>query len=461
MSTPPPATLDNGTDAKEEKPASSMFRALRHRNYRLFFIGQVISLTGSFLTLTATNWLVLRMTHSAKMLGLVAFSGQIGMFALAPFAGVWVDRVNRQRLLVITQTLAMFESFALAILALSGHITVGEILALNFFQSIINAFDMPGRQAFLIEMINGREDLANAIALNSIMVHGARLMGPAIAGLLIAWVGEGLCFTLDGISYIGVIIAFWIMVVTPRQMKVPRSVMVELKEGFRYIWDFLPIRILLIVMAVVSLTAIPALNVLMPIYAAYFAGAGGAGARLYGILGTATGLGALIGSFYLASRKTVVGLGRLIAIAAAVFGVALACFALSRYLWLSLLIVPLGGWAMITLFASCNTIVQTLSDDDKRGRVMSFFTLAFAGVAPFGNLLAGYMAGRFLPPGANPVVGASRALMVEAAICFIAAAAFVRALPTVRKYARPVYVQKGILPETGVNVPPTMATAEQ
>jgi MFS family permease len=190
MSTPPIESLQPESAEVEKESLPRMFRALRHRNYRLFFIGQVISLTGSFLTLTATNWLVLRMTHSAKMLGLVAFSGQIGMFILAPFAGVWVDRVNRQRLLVLTQTLAMLESFALAALALSGHITVGEILALNFFQSIINAFDMPGRQAFLIEMINGREDLPNAIALNSIMVHGARLLGPAIAGLLIAWMAS-------------------------------------------------------------------------------------------------------------------------------------------------------------------------------------------------------------------------------------------------------------------------------
>jgi MFS family permease len=383
------------------------------------------------------------------------------MFTLGPFAGVWVDRLHRRGLLVITQTLAMLESFALAALALSGRITVNEIIALNFFQSIINAFDMPGRQAFLVEMVTDRRDLANAVALNSTMVHGARIIGPAVAGLLIAWVGEGLCFTIDGISYIFVILALLAMHVVHRKLPAPRSLLADLKDGCVYIWHFLPIRILLIVVAVISLTGIPALMVLMPIFAAHFAGATSAGAKVYGLLGTASGLGALIGSLYLASRETVLGLGRLIAVATVVFSLALAAFAFSPWLWLCLLIAPVAGWGMITLYASANTLLQTLTEDHMRGRVMSFFLLAFVGVSPFGNLLAGAMAARLSPAGADPVVGASRTLMVEAAICMLAAVAYLRVLPALRRVVRPIYVKKGILPDAELTVPPAIAAAEQ
>jgi len=442
-------------------PAAHTFRALRHRNYRLFFAGQLVSLVGSFLTLTATSWLVLRMTHSAMMLGVVAFSGQIGMFTLAPFAGVWVDRLNRRRLLVITQTLAMLESFALAALALSHRITVGEIIGLNLIQSIINSIDMPGRQAFLVEMVDDRDDLANAIALNSIMVHAARLIGPAIAGLLIALVGEGLCFTIDGISYIAVIAALLAMKVLHRKRQAPRSVMHEFKEGFHYIWNFLPIRILLLVMAAVSLTGIPGLTVLMPIFAAHFAGTSGAGAKVFGILVGMFGAGALIGSLYLASRKTVVGLGRLIAAGTIVFAAALATFAISPWLWLSLLIAPIAGWGMFTLYASANTVIQTLTDDDKRGRVMAFFSMAFVGMTPLGNLLAGFLATRLGPGGADPVIGASRTLLLASGACLLVAVAYVRLLPMLRREARPIYVQKGILPAAALDLPSTIAAAEQ
>jgi MFS family permease len=439
----------------------AIFRSLRHRNFRLFFGGQLVSLVGSFLTLTATSWLVLRLTHSAKMLGLVAFSGQIGLFVLTPLTGVWVDRLNRRRLLVVTQTLAMIQSFMLAGLALGHVITVGEIIALNLFQSVINSFDIPARQAFMIEMVDDRDDLANAIALNSIMVHGARLIGPAIAGLLIAFVGEGVCFAIDGISYIGVILALIAMNVAPRPPRLARSVITEFKEGLAYIWHFLPIRVLLILMAVISLTGMPALSVLMPIYAAHFEGTSRAGAAAFGLLGAATGLGALAGSFQLASRKSVRGLGMLIATAAAMFAVALTAFAFSPHLWISLLIVPVAGWAMISLFASCNTILQTVTDDDKRGRVMSFFAMAFVGMSPFGNLLAGYMATKLTPAGADAAAGASRTLLIEALVCLAAAGGFLRALPRLREIIRPIYIQKGLIIPAEMTLPPTMEAAEQ
>jgi MFS family permease len=441
-----------------EEPRAGVFRALRHRNYKLFFAGQIVSLVGSWLTLTATSWLVWRLTHSATMLGIVAFAGQIMMFVLPPIAGVWVDRLNRQRLLVITQTLAMIQSFTLAYLALAHIITVPEIIALNLFQGMINAFDMPGRQAFLVEMVTDRADLPNAIAMNSIMVHFARLLGPAVAGFLIWWVGEGLCFTIDGISYIGVIAALLAMRIAPRPSRPTRSVATEMKEGFHYIWKFLPIRVLLLTMAAISLTGMPALSVLMPIYAAHFVGGpvagasaetavnSGAGAQIFGVLGAASGLGALTAAYFLARRKTVVGLGRLIAIAAYVFSAALIAFSQSRTLWLSLMLVPVAGWGAISLFASCNTLLQTLADEDKRGRVMAFFGMAFVGMTPFGSLIAGKLATTLTPLGAEPVVGASRTLLLEAAICIVTATVYLKTLPAIRNVIRPIYIKKGILP---------------
>jgi MFS family permease len=462
----PPAAEEDSVSNPAGRSTPYIFRALKHRNYRLFFSGQLVSLIGTLLTMTATSWLVLRMTGSAWMLGVVAFAGQIAMFVLAPFAGVWVDRLNRQKLLVATQTLSMLQSFALAVLALSHRITVGEIIGLSFFQGVVNSFDMPGRQAFLVEMVSDREDLSNAIALNSTMVHTARLLGPAIAGLLIAFVGEGLCFAVDGFSYLGVIAAFLMMRVAARPPKPRLSVLSELKEGFLFIWRFLPIRVLLIVMAAISLTGMPALSVLLPIFADHFAGVGAKGAQVFGMLASSAGLGALVGSIYLANRKTVLGLGRLISRAAVVFGVALIGLALAPRLWMCLLIVPLAGWGMITIFASSNTILQTLSDDDKRGRVMGFFSMCFIGMTPFGNLLAGELATRLAPLHAAPVLGASRTLVVEACVCLLAAGALMWMLPRLRQAVREVYVKKGILPapaaveaEISTAAPPSAAAA--
>ncbi len=267
-----------------------LLRALRHRNYRLFFAGQLVSLVGTFLTQVATLWLVYSMTHKAWVLGVVGFAGQIPMFVLAPFAGVWADRVNRQKLLVATQTLAMVQSFALAYLALTHLINVPEIIALSVFQGLVNAVDIPARQAFVVEMVTDRTDLANAIALNSMMVHGARLIGPALAGLLIGWVGAGLCFLLDGVSYVAVIAALIAMSIAPRVMPAPRSVFADLLDGFRYVWNFAPIRALLVLMAVFSLTGMPAFSILMPIFGDFFGGPAH-GAQTLGLLMTASGGG--------------------------------------------------------------------------------------------------------------------------------------------------------------------------
>jgi len=432
-----------------------MVRALRHRNYRLFFAGQIVSLCGTFLTQVAMVWLVYSYTGSGKILGFTAFAGQIPSFVLGPFAGVWVDRLNKRRLIVITQILAMSQSLALAALVyfFGAHtsVVVYGLISLAFVQGLINAFDMPGRQAFLVEMVTSREDLANAIALNSTMVHGARLIGPALGGFLIHYVGPSLCFLLDGISYIGVIAALLAMRLRPVAPRIVHtSVWHELMEGFRYVWEFAPIRSMLILMALLSLTGMPAFSVLMPIFATALHGSRH-GAETLGFLMASSASGALCGAIYLASRKSVVGLGRVIAIAATIFGVMLIAFSWSHYLWLSLLIAPLAGCAMLINFASANTVLQTLVEDEKRGRVMSFFTMAFVGMTPWGNLLAGNASDWF----GHGFVGAARTLQIAGAICVVAAISFALKLRGMRQIVRPIYAEKGILP------PPQVASGLQ
>ncbi len=411
-------------------------RALKHRNYRLFFAGQTVSLIGTWLTRVATSWLVYRLTGSTLLLGVVGFAGQIPTFFMAPFAGVWVDRLNRHRVLVITQVLAMLQSAALAAFALSGTITVDIIVALSVFQGLINAFDMPARQSFVIEMVNDREDLPNAIALNSSMVNLARLLGPTAAGLLIAAFGEGWCFAIDALSYLAVIVSLLSMRLAPAaRPQRPKRLVAELAEGFNYANHFTPIRNVLMLLALVSFMGMP-YTVLMPVIATRVLGGG---AHTLGFLMAGSGVGALAGTLYLASRKSVLGLGRLIPIAAATFGLGLVAFSRSTGFWLSfVLLVPTGMGMMIQMAAS-NTIVQTLVEEDKRGRVMSFFAMAFFGTVPFGSLFAGVMASRF---------GAANTILVGGASCMIGAAIFYRTLPGLRHLIRPVYVRLGILPDT-------------
>jgi len=426
-------------------------RALHHRNYRLFFSGQLVSLVGTFLTTTAMSWFVLKLTRNpadySQRQADVFFAAQIPLFLLGPIAGVWVDRLDRRKLILVTQTLAMIQSFALAAVAFSHTPTVNKILALALFQGLINCWDMPGRQAFLVDMVTDRDDLANAIALNSTMVHFARVFGPAAAGLIIARIGIAWCFLLDGLSYLAVIAALLAMVIVPRQPRPPRSVRVEPHEGARYVFGFPPMRALILLMCVVSLTAIPCISTLLPIYGNHFGGQLH-GSLVFGFLGAATGIGALTGAILLAARRSVLGLGRLIAIAMSTFAVALMALAASPSLWLCLLVLPFCGWGMITTFASANTIMQTLADDDKRGRVMSFFSVSFVGVTPFGALFVG----RFLSPhlafgSSDPMVGARRAMFVAAGLCLSASLYYATRLPALRKLVHPIYARKGILPD--------------
>jgi MFS family permease len=448
-----PLAEDERREAPRGTPAQGVRqrigRAFRHRNYRLFFAGQLLSLCGTFLAQVAMAWLVYRLTRSAFLMGVVGFASQVPLFILAPVAGVWADRWDRRRLLVVTQALSMLQSFGLAAAAWAAahgtpvHVVLAAVVSLALLQGLINAFDMPARQAFVVQMVEDRADLPNAIALNSTMVHGARLIGPAAAGFLIQLVGEAGCFALDGVSYAAVIASLLMMNVRPVERSRPRGrVREELVEGFHYVWHFAPIRVLLLLMAVMSLAGMPSLSVLMPIFADALSPAG-RGPQTLGLLMSASGLGALAGAVYLASRPSVLGLGRVIAMAGAVFGAAIICFALSRHLWLSLLVMPAAGLGMLLNFASANTLLQTLADEDKRGRVMSFFTMAFVGIAPFGALLAGSLASR-LGPG---VAGASRTLMLAGCVCIAAAGVFLWILPAMRKIVRPIYVRKGILPE--------------
>jgi MFS family permease len=403
---------DSNSAAALREPSggiSHAWRALRHRNFRLFFGGQSISLIGTWMTRLATSWLVYRLTGSAFLLGIVGFSGQIPTFLLAPFAGVWVDRLNRQHVLIVTQALAMLQSFALAFLTLTKHITIHEIVWLSAFQGMINAFDMPGRQAFLVEMVEDKQDLGNAIALNSSMVNMARLVGPSLAGMVIAVSGEGSCFLIDGISYLAVIASLFAMQLKAAAAKrVATSMLVQLREGWDYVSGFAPIRTILTLFATVSLMGWP-FTVLMPVFASKILKGG---PHTLGFLMGAVGVGALISAISLALRKTVVGLGRMIYISTALFGVSLIFFGMSRNIWASLVLMLFCGFGMMQQMAASNTIIQTIVDEDKRGRVMSFYTVAFVGMAPFGSLLAGAMA---------HAVGAPRTVMLSGACCIAGA----------------------------------------
>ena len=413
-------------------------RALRHRNFRLFFSGQSLSLIGTWMTRLATSWLVYRLTGSAFLLGVVTFAGQVPSFLLGPVAGVWADRWERRRVLLVTQFLAALQSLALAVLTLSGRITIPEVIALSVFQGLINAFDMPARQSFLVRMVGGREDLGNAIALNSTMVNGARLVGPAVAGLIIAAVGEGYCFLIDGISYFAVIASLVAMRVEPEPVSAGgTSLLGELVEGWTYVSGFAPIRTVLLLFAIISFMGVPYM-VLMPVFATDILHGG---PHTLGFLMAAAGVGSLISALRLAARKSVRGLYRLIPAVAALLGAGLIVFALSRNFWLSLVLMGVTGFGMMQSMAASNTVIQTIVDDDKRGRVMSYYMMAYMGASPLGSLLAGSLA---------PVIGAPGTVILCGIGCLAGAAWFWAQLPKLRPVIRPIYERLGIPPAVPV-----------
>ncbi|MBL0349047.1 MAG: MFS transporter [Elusimicrobia bacterium] len=417
-----------------------LLRTLKYRNYRLFFAGQLVSLIGTWMTNTATVWLVYRLTGSALLLGIVGFSSQIPAAVLSPIAGIYIDQWNKHRLLIATQIFSMLQSFALAALALTGHITIGWLIALNALQGLINAFEMPCRQSFVISLVEEKENLGNAIALNSSMFNAARLLGPSIAGVVIAWVGEGWCFFADGVSFVAVLASLVAMRLTPRPaMNRPTTALAEFREGWRYTFGFPPLRSIIALLALTSLVGVP-YTVLVPIFAGKLLGGG---PHTLGFLMAAAGAGALLAALWLAARKSVIGLTRVVPWATATFGVGLILFSLSRRLPLSLFLMMVTGFGFMTQMAASNTVLQTIVDDDKRGRVMSLFVFAFLGTAPLGSLLAGGLADR---------VGAPWTLRLGGLGCVLGALWFFRQLPDLRRAIRPIYLKLGILREIATGI---------
>lgn len=415
---------------------SHAWRALRHRNFQLYFFGQGISLIGTWMTRLATSWLVYQLTHSALLLGVVSFAGQIVSFLLGPVAGVWVERLNRRRMLVWTQAAAAVQSLAMAVLTLAHVITLRQIILLSIMQGIINAFDMPGRQSFLVQMVEDRNDLSNAIAINSSMANGARLIGPAIAGMVIAVIGEGWCFFLDGISYFVVIASLLAMriVAAETQERSNRGGMIgQVREGWQYVSSFRPLRMILLLFALASLMGY-SYTVLLPVFAGTVLHGG---ANTLGWLTGASGVGALISALSLTVRKSVVGLTHMVPIAVAMLGTGLILLGLSHTLWLSLTLMIFVGFGMMQGASAANMIIQSLVTDDKRARVMSYYTMAFFGASPFGGLFAGALAHH---------IGAPHTVIVTGVFCVIGALWFAIQVPKLNDEIHPLYQQSGLIP---------------
>ncbi len=434
-------------EAAKAEAASSRFattlRALRHRNFQLFFSGQLISLVGTWMQSVAQAWLVYRLTGSALLLGAVGFSSQFPVFLVAPFGGIAADRMNRQRLVIATQTASMILAGILAWLTLSHRVQVWHIFVLAALLGVVNAFDIPGRQAFLVDMV-GKEDLMNAIALNSSMFNGARVIGPAVAGILVPWLGEGWCFGANAISYIAVIAGLFLMDVHCERRVGSGSQIEDIVEGFRWVNRTRIIRALLMLLALVSLVGMP-YTVLMPIFADKILHGG---ARGLGILMGATGVGALFGALTLAAKTGVKGLGRWVTITCAVFGISLVLFSFSKWFWLSVVLLLPAGYSMMLQMACSNTLIQTMVPNELRGRVMALYSMSFMGLAPFGALFGGALAQR---------VGAPFTVAVGGVASVMGAIWFGRVLPDMRVEARRLIIAQGLAggePEQELNAQP-------
>jgi len=405
-------------------------RALRHRNFQLFFAGQLISLIGTWMQTVAQSWLVYKLTGSGLLLGSVGFASQIPVFLIAPIGGITADRMNRQKVVISTQTASMILAFILAALTITRTVQVWHIFVLAALLGVVNAFDIPGRQAFLVDMV-GKEDLMNAIALNSSMFNGARIIGPAIAGILVAKIGEGWCFFVNGISYIAVIAGLFLMRVQLRPYRGEASPLAHIIEGFRFVKQTAPIRAILLLLGLVSLVAMP-YTVLMPIFADRILHGG---ARGLGILMGATGVGALLGALTLAARTGVRGLGRWVAMACGGFGASLVLFSFSKNFWLSAALLLPVGFCMMLQMSSSNTLIQAMVPDHLRGRVMAVYSMMFMGMAPFGALFAGALADR---------LGAPITVAMGAVACVGGAALFWIRLPKIRVEARRLIVAQAM-----------------
>ncbi len=417
-----------------------VFRSLQYRNYRLFFTGQSVSLIGTWMQRIALPWMVYHMTGSVFLLGIVSFAGQVPTFILAPFAGVLTDRWRRYRVLLVTQIVSLVQALILAVLALAGVIQIWHIVALSIMLGCINAFDIPSRHSFVVEMVEKKEDLGNAIALNSMMFNGARLIGPSIAGVMLATTGEGICFLINAISYIFVVMSLLMMRIEKKEtVKKKGNLLIDMKEGLDYTFGFAPIKYLLILLAVVNLMG-ASYQVLVPVFAKEILKGG---SDIFGFLMGAAGFGALIGAVYLASRETVLKLGRLIPAATALFSIALIVLSFTKLFILSGVMMVFIGLGLMLQTASSNTILQTITDDDKRGRVMSFYTIAIMGTAPFGSLLGGFLA---------KTIGTPYTMLIGGVVCLAGAALFMKKLPELKSIVRPVYIKMGIIPEVASGI---------
>lgn len=412
-----------------------IFRSFRYRNYKLFFAGQSISLIGTWMQRIAMPWLVYHITGSVLMLGVVSFTGQIPTFILAPFAGVLTDRMNKYHLLIASQVLAMLQAATLTALFYSDMLQMWHIISLSIVWGIFTAFDVPSRHSFVVEMVQDKEDLGNAIALNSLMFNSARLIGPSVAGILLAAAGEGICFLINAISYIFVIGSLLMMNVNKASPHRPDTdIFVELRNGLKYAWDFLPIRHVIVLLSIIGIMSMPYI-VLMPVFAKEVLNGD---SQTFGFLVGAGGFGALIGGIYLASKRTLLRIGRIIPYSAAVFGAGIIALSFSRSLYISLTLMVIAGMGIMLHTASCNTILQTITDDDKRGRIMSLYTMAIMGTAPFGSLLAGWLA---------KMIGTPYTILTGGIVCIAGALYFNRKLPELKDIARTVYMRMGVIPQ--------------
>lgn len=432
------AATPTAQTASPAKGYAHAWRALRHRNFRLFVAGQSISMIGAWMTRVAMAWLVYRLTQSSWMLGAIGFASQIPMFLLAPVAGAAIDRIDRRKLLTWTQVLLMAHSLLLAVLTLSHTITIPWIFALSVVQGLVNTFDMPARQSFTVRMVGSRDDLSNAIAITSSIMNSARLIGPSLAGILIAATSEGWCFLVDGISYGAVVTSLLMMRMSAQEfMPAKAGMATQIREGWTYVCTSLPIRDILLLFGVICLLGWP-FTVLMPIFAAQVLHGG---PNTLGFLLSALGLGALVSAVTMAMRRSVRGLAGQIPVVAILFGCGLIGFGFSRWLWLSLLLLLVCGYGLLRGNNATNTILQTLVDEQMRGRVMSYYTFALEGLAPWGSLIAGGMA---------HALGAPRAVMISGVACILGGIWFWFRLDTVRAAMRPMYEKLGILPERGL-----------
>jgi MFS family permease len=432
-----PAADSNGSPVNKRNSRTQRvrdtLRALGHRNYRIYFFGMLISFTGTWMQSVAQGWLIYRLTGSAWLLGLAGFASQVPVFLLAPLGGVMADRHSRHRIIIATQTIAMLQAFALAAMTMTGVITVNAIFGLAILLGVVNAFDLPTRQAFMVELVS-KQDLMNAIALNSSMVQASRVLGPAVAGLLVGWLGEGPCFLINGISYLAVLASLFAIRVSSASISKPEvNAFSLLREGFAYVQHSRPVRALLLLVAFVSIFGLP-YSVLMPIFASEILHGG---PRILGVLLGASGIGALMGALTLAARRNVHGLGRLVALSVAIFAVVLILFAVSRNVIISTILLVPAGFCLLLQMSASNTLMQTMVPDRMRGRLMSFYAMSLMGMAPFGSLIAGAVAVR---------LGAPLTVALGGGLCLGASLVFWLRLPSLRPDAASMLVAAEAIP---------------